>query len=119
MHLRWVQEKPLSKKDLLLGLAIGAAAAYLADPRRATWRRAGAWGAGFMAATRRRWRDDNDDRHVIERVRAKLDQTSSRAQSIHATSTEYGSVVWSGRRRVREVSRVRYQVACSHSRPTT
>lgn len=78
----------MSKKDLLLGLAIGAAAAYLADHRGGPWRGANARGAGFIAATRRRWRDENDDRHVIERVRAKLDQTSSQAQALHVTSTD-------------------------------
>lgn len=78
----------MSKRDLLLGLAIGAAVTYFAEPRREGWRRAAAKGAGIFAATRRRWRDDNDDRRVVERVRAKLDQTASRAQAIHVTSTD-------------------------------
>jgi hypothetical protein len=76
----------MSKKDLLLGIMLGIAGAYLANPRREAWRRARARGAGFIAATRRRWKDD--DRHVIERVRAKLDQASSHPQAIQATSTD-------------------------------
>ena len=78
----------MSKKDLLLGLAIGAAVTYFAEPRRGAWRGVRAKGTGLFTATRRRWRNENADRHVVERVRAKLDQTSSRAQGIHVTSTD-------------------------------
>ena len=78
----------MSKKDLLLGLAIGAAVTYFAEPRRGAWRGVGAKGTGLFTATRRRWRNENADRRVVERVRAKLDQTSARAQSIHVTSTD-------------------------------
>lgn len=78
----------MSKRDLLLGLAIGAAVTYFAEPRRGAWIGARAKGTGLITAARRRWRNDNADRHVVERVRAKLDQTSSRAQAIHVTSTD-------------------------------
>jgi hypothetical protein len=78
----------MSKKDLLLGLAIGAAVTYFTEPRRGRWRGVRATGTGLFTATRSRWRNENADRRVLERVRAKLDQTSSRAQAIHVTSTD-------------------------------
>ena len=103
----------MSKLDFMLGLAVGAAVAFLADPdsgrrrrshtrdrfmrygRRkrdavaASARRMANLGSGMTAATRGRWTHDNaDDRRLTEHVRAQLDHATSNPESIDVAAAD-------------------------------
>jgi len=103
----------MSKLDFMLGLAVGAAVAFLGDPdsgrrRRSqtrdqfmrygrrkrdalgtSARRMANLGTGIVAATRGRWTHDNaDDRRLAERVCAKLGHVTSNPQSIDVAAAD-------------------------------
>jgi hypothetical protein len=103
----------MSMRDLMMGMAIGAAVAFLVDPesgrrRRARTRdqfvRAGRRtrnamgstarhlanrGSGFITATRGRWMHDNaDDRRLTEQVRAMLGRVCSHPRAIEVAAAD-------------------------------
>lgn len=117
-------------RDMLLGLGIGAAVAFIADPRAGRRRRALAWDqlsragrktrdaldvtardlsnrtSGIMAATRRRLADEPvDDRRLVERVRARLGRASSHPRALEVTAAD-GTVTLRGPILAREVDDV-------------
>ena len=103
----------MSRKDLLIGMAIGAAAAYIADPQGGRRRRAMARDqfirasrktrraldatardvanrtAGLVATTRGRWsRESVENRRLVERVRAQLGRVSSHPHAIDVEAVD-------------------------------
>ena len=103
----------MSKMDFMLGLAIGAAVAFLADPDSGRRRRSRTRdqvmrygrrtrdavgtsarhianrGTGIVAATRGRWAHDNAyDQRLAERVRAKLGEATSKPQAIDVAAAD-------------------------------
>jgi osmotically-inducible protein OsmY len=107
-------------RDMLIGIGIGAAVAYAADPQAGRRRRALARdqvvragrktrdavdatardlanrSSGIVAATRGRWTDSNiDDGRLIERVRARLGRACSHPHSIDVDASE-GTVMLRG-----------------------
>jgi hypothetical protein len=103
----------MSKRDLVMGMAIGAAVAFLVDPQSGRRRRVRARdqfvragrktrdamgstarhlanrGGGLFAATRGRWAHDNaDDRRLSERVRAMLGRASAHPGAIEVAAAD-------------------------------
>lgn len=120
----------MSKRDLLLGVAIGAAAAYIADPQGGRRRRAMARDqfirasrktrkaleatarditnrtTGVVAATRGRWsRESVENRRLMERVRAQLGRVSSHPHAIDVEAID-GIVTLRGPILAREIDDV-------------
>ena len=125
-------------RDLLVGVGIGAALLFIADPQRGRHRRALARDrivrasrktrdaldatardvtnrtAGIVAAARGRWAgEDIDDRRLIERVRAKLGRACSHPHAIDVQAAE-GRVTLRGPILASEVDRVLATVGGIH-----
>jgi gas vesicle protein len=120
----------MSKKDLMIGMAVGAAVAFLADPHsgrrrrgrardqviRAGRRTRDAVGTSarqlasrstrMMASTRGRWTHENaDDRRLTDLVRAKLGQVCSNPEAIDVASAD-GIITLHGPVQAREMDDV-------------
>ena len=117
----------MMSKNFLIGVGVGAAIVYMADPLKGRRRRALAkdqfvrasrktrevLGAGrdlanrtsgLVAATRRRWTGEAfHDRRLVDRVRARLDDACSDPRAIDVTASD-GIVTLSGPIPAREVS---------------
>jgi hypothetical protein len=87
----------MMSKNFLIGVGVGAAILYIADPptgrrRRALTRRT----LGLVAARRRRRTSEAvDDRRLVERVRARIGHTCSHPRVIDVKASD-GTVTLSG-----------------------
>jgi len=82
-------------KKFLIGVGVGAAISYMADPQMGRRRRARAKNQ-FVRATRRRWTSEAiDERRLVERVRARIDHTCSHPRAIEVKASE-GTVILRG-----------------------